>query len=529
MDLLDAMDREVTVVDMMAARDKRAVRQRALLDAQGVPVVCLTLNIAGPVKVTRVIVDGFDEAVRRIREQFARYGLAVRAAERVEAATGLEMLWAVDAEPPRLKRMLCQVEEADRFGRLLDIDVIARNSEKVSRQDIGLPPRRCLLCGEDAAVCARSRAHTVEALFGEAEAIFRETLDAAYADRIATLAQRALLHEAACSPKPGLVDRFGPGAHKDMDFWTFVDSASVLAPYFRDCVRVGMRETTPERVFSALRYPGMRAETAMLAVTGGVNTHKGAIFSLGILCSAVGHWRARGEKRGAVCGENGENARESDGAGPLDLDRNGDAARASGSDGGAEPKAVDGAGSSDQRDSGDAVRILGLRDDAKPKAADCAASSNPRHDGYSARNPAQPDTLCALCGAMTRDALAGEIAAIGGPVGARGEVAAGFPSVRETGLPALKERLAMGENLNDAGVYALIALMACVEDANVYRRGGADAARRVREAAEGLLAGFSLDRVRAFADQLAGEGLSPGGCADLLAVTYFLWFFEGAA
>lgn len=75
-----------------------------------------------------------------------------------------------------------------------------------------------------------------------------------------------------------------------MDIFTFLRSSAALWPYFARCVRTG-RETAarpaPE-TFAALRWPGKLAEGAMAAATGGVNTHKGAVFSLGLLCGALG-------------------------------------------------------------------------------------------------------------------------------------------------------------------------------------------------------------------------------------------------
>lgn len=92
------------------------------------------------------------------------------------------------------------------------------------------------------------------------------------------------------TPKPGLVDRRNSGSHTDMDSFTFMSSAAALYPYFEACAKVG-RETmdrpAPE-TFAALRPLGCEAEGEMLDATGGVNTHKGAVFSIGITCAALG-------------------------------------------------------------------------------------------------------------------------------------------------------------------------------------------------------------------------------------------------
>ena len=109
------------------------------------------------------------------------------------------------------------------------------------------------------------------------------------ADRIASYAVEALLVEAAATPKPGLVDRANNGAHGDMDFFTFQKSAAALAPYFTEFVRAGAGEgRSLHTLLSELRPIGRAAESAMYARTGGVNTHKGAIFSFGVLLGAAG-------------------------------------------------------------------------------------------------------------------------------------------------------------------------------------------------------------------------------------------------
>jgi triphosphoribosyl-dephospho-CoA synthase len=85
-------------------------------------------------------------------------------------------------------------------------------------------------------------------------------------------------------PKPGLVSHIDHGSHDDMDAGTFRASAAALEPYFQSLAEAGARGVGLGR----LRGIGIEAEAAMLAATGGINTHRGAIFGLGLLCAAVG-------------------------------------------------------------------------------------------------------------------------------------------------------------------------------------------------------------------------------------------------
>lgn len=109
-------------------------------------------------------------------------------------------------------------------------------------------------------------------------------------ETVSAMAHKAVLMEAGASPKPGLVCPDHNGAHKDMDHALFVASADSLHPYFLECAALGLAHAAepPETVFPLLREAGVRAEKAMFAVTGGVNTHKGMIFSMGLITAGAG-------------------------------------------------------------------------------------------------------------------------------------------------------------------------------------------------------------------------------------------------
>lgn len=99
--------------------------------------------------------------------------------------------------------------------------------------------------------------------------------------RAATL---ALYDELALSPKPGLVTLTDCGSHDDMDARTFMRSLLALRAYFPRIAELGAQGAP----FDALERCGIEAESRMLAATGGINTHRGAVFTLGLLCAAAG-------------------------------------------------------------------------------------------------------------------------------------------------------------------------------------------------------------------------------------------------
>ncbi len=109
-------------------------------------------------------------------------------------------------------------------------------------------------------------------------------------ERVGICCEQALLFEVSVSPKPGLVDRVGNGAHTDMDFYTFIDSITAISPYFKGFAEIGRGLSRIDAsTLDMLKPLGIECEEAMFTATMGVNTHKGAIFSLGILAAAAGY------------------------------------------------------------------------------------------------------------------------------------------------------------------------------------------------------------------------------------------------
>lgn len=162
----------------------------------------------------------------------------------------------------------------------------------------------------------------------------------ALAHHLGRLAVAALHAELRCAPKPGLVTPFDNGSHADMDATTFLRSLFALRGYFVAIAQAGI-DNAP---FEQLRQLGIAAEVAMLRATGGINTHRGAIFSLGVLTAQAA--RLRAVHGHAPTGEAVCNAvqvwRDALCAAPLDPRSNGQRARARFQIGGVREQAADG-------------------------------------------------------------------------------------------------------------------------------------------------------------------------------------------
>ena len=269
-----------TLLEILEAREQRVFRQQELLREYGLPLISFTLNIPGPDKNGSLVRKGFQLGMRLLERNLGPW---IRYRESRLTAAGWEAFLSVDMAPEELKGITARIEDRIPGGRVFDMDLLTP-AGKLGRAELCLPERKCLLCENAATVCGRSRAHGLDALRTETLRLLREGIT----EEIARLAVQSLLCEVYATPKPGLVDQNGSGSHRDMDLFTFLSSAAALWDCFRQCAAIGLAGGTPETVFAALRKAGLEGEKRMLRATGGVNTHKGAIFTLGLLCGAAG-------------------------------------------------------------------------------------------------------------------------------------------------------------------------------------------------------------------------------------------------
>lgn len=461
------MSRKASLNEILDDRERRAERQRELITLYGTPLVSFTMNIPGAEKDSPMIRAGFAEGLRRLHPV-----LSVRYEEERYGVTGPETLLCVDMDPGELKRITVKLEEADALGRLFDMDVIRTDGTSVSRTELGLPMRKCLLCGEPAKMCRRAGRHTTDELNAAAKAILRDALPDAEAfednisEELADLACAALRAELDATPKPGLVDRYNNGSHEDMNYSTFCRSIEALRPYFLSAARLGAGSAgegdfVPEsEVFEELRKLGKTAEREMFAATGGVNTHKGAIFAMGL----------------AVCAA----ARVLTACGP----------------GMRFPRTDD-------------RRPVSLTDEI---AGECARLTK----GLCARDfdSVTPENA---------ETAGKKLYARFGITGARGQAEGGFPAVREAGLPYYRKALSGGAGKNDAACGALLAIMCHTADTNLIKRGGMEKAEQVAARIRSMPDRVPTEKELLLLDcDFIREHLSPGGSADLLALTIFL-------
>lgn len=306
------------VLAVLRRREERRDAQVALLRAHGAPVLSVTIVTPGPVKDDAIARSACAAAEAAVLGACRERGWAVSGWRRAGGGPGPEFQVAVTAPAGELKTAMVALEEASGWGRLWDLDVVSGpgpDGEPIGwgRATLGLPSRRCLVCDADAAGCGRSRRHhpllvdaARAALAAHASGAAEHRPDAPHysaadlgsggtagagaggvrgrAAWASGLAVGALLAEARLTPKPGLVDAATTGAHDDMDLALLERSAEALRPWLAACWQVGYARGE----VSGLVALGIAGEAAMRAATGGVNTHKGALFALGLLLAGLG-------------------------------------------------------------------------------------------------------------------------------------------------------------------------------------------------------------------------------------------------
>lgn len=282
------------------------------------------------------------------------------------------------------------------------------------------------------------------------------------ANHIAALAQRAILYEVSTTPKPGLVDRDNSGSHKDMDFFTFMASSSVLYRGFFQCALEGLcfDDSDNTELLSKIRVHGIQCEKAMFAATNGVNTHKGIIFSVGILSAVIGNiYKKYGFKNYSM-----EVVFE-------------------------EVKKV--------------TKDLTLRDFKNISNIKTLTHGERLYKEY-------------------------------GYKGIRGEIESGFITVQKGALQVIRNWAINKQfSMNDLFLEIIINLMAEGEDTNVIIRGGIDSLLRVKSISREFLEAGGMKQFQAkeklenINEYFIKKNLSPGGAADLLAVSIFLGMIEG--
>lgn len=146
----------VSIPELLVSRDERQARQHVWLKRHPVPLVSFTVVAHGPIKDCEVTRRIFNHGVTALRALAAKQGWQIQEQAALVSASGPEGMLSIAAPARDLKLATIELE-LSHPPAVMDIDVLTPEGEILSRRDYSLPPRRCLLCEQSAAVCARGK------------------------------------------------------------------------------------------------------------------------------------------------------------------------------------------------------------------------------------------------------------------------------------------------------------------------------------------------------------------------------------
>ena len=288
--------------------------------------------------------------------------------------------------------------------------------------------------------------------------IVTQNLNKVYSKIPTYLSQRAIksmLVEVSCTPKPGCVDRNNDGAHKDMNFDTFLGSISAIAPYFLKIAEASKNVDDLQELFTKVRNIGLEAENDMFVFTGGINTHKGQIFALTLLVSASSYIL---------------------------------------------------------HNESEAIEMSRLTEVIKEMTTDILTSE-----------------LALIKLKNKEQRTKGEEVYVRYRIpGARGMALKGYAEVYDKGVTFLRNLIITGVPMRKALVNTFLNLLVNLQDTNILSRHSLPTLESVQSVAKQALnfGGILTKKGRTFIDDMdkffINKNISPGGTADMLAITYFL-------
>ena len=452
----------VSLEEILNARENRVKIQQKMLQKAPTCLLSFTLNIPGPVKVFPYTKWAYEVGSSIISKGVSLLNGDVLEQFEAKNETGWEGFFALNLPPEEIKTYLLEQEEHHPLGRLFDFDVLRTDGSKLSRQELGFPERTCLLCGNPAFLCGRSRTHSAQELLAKEIELMENFFISRLSNHIGLLMQKALFYEVNTSLKPGLVDRLHNGSHKDMGLSTFINSAYSLSDYFCQCVKEGLSCDCSKKdlplLFQKLRSIGKQAEKTMLFATQGINTHKGIIFSGGILCGAIGYYI-----------------------------------------------------STNSRD-------ISSKNFLSSLSEICRYMLPALLNDYL--------TLTQNTAKTNGEKLYLEYKI----TGIRGEAKEGFPHLFNTGFPLFQAVLKEDFTLWQAGLITLLHYIAYTEDTNLIIRSDYQLACKIQKDLQKFLNHATYEEQLSILPKLddffVSQNISPGGSADMLALTYFLYFIQ---
>ncbi|MGL4687472.1 MAG: triphosphoribosyl-dephospho-CoA synthase CitG [Fusobacteriaceae bacterium] len=442
------------IEDFLLDRELRVEKQLNLLNKYNIPLLVVRANYPGKAKSeypSKKIVDIITSEVKNILDEKIMFY------EKHISLEGSISSFVCDLPLLELKRIAVEIEEKHDLGRFVDIDVYDRDGNSISRTILNYKKRKCYICTEDAVICTREMKHEEKELKSYIyksyeKYLLKEIKRIDISEKIGDMALKACIYEVSCNPSFGLVSPMTKGAHKDMDYFNFLESSFAIKKWFSKMAYIGYSYLSLDKIFKQIRKLGIEAEKDMFKVTKGVNTHKGMIFLLGITLASTA--KTLYEKKEF------EN-----------------------------------------------IEIV-IKNMCKDILNDF-------------------DNLTCKIKNKIKLTNGEKLYLEHGFLGVRGVAKSGLNIVFKNSLPILEKELKKEKELNRAMTKTLLCLMSLVEDSTIVSRKGIDYLFKVQKEAKELLdSDCSLVKCLKLEEKYSKDGVSPGGSADLLGITLFLYFIK---
>lgn len=168
---------EKFVMEILKSREERRDKQLDLIGKYKASLISFTLNSPGIVKDNEMYRSIHKVGMKAIRALLKEEGIKILHEEARNKSTGSEGFIVVEGDPRRIKEKLIELEMNHPLGRIFDIDVFDKEHRQISRSELKVDPRRCLICNQPARICIRERNHTMEELYAKIESLWKEFID----------------------------------------------------------------------------------------------------------------------------------------------------------------------------------------------------------------------------------------------------------------------------------------------------------------------------------------------------------------
>lgn len=172
----EEFDEELALA-ILDSREEKTRKQGELLSIYRTTLISYGVNSPGIYKNTQLYNDIFSVGYEKILDILRKNDIVIDYARESREETGPEGYLAVDADASLVKKLMCEIENEHRLGRILDIDVFDKDFNQLSRTELGLEKRKCMICEHEARSCIRTRRHSYQELLEKIEEDWKDYLD----------------------------------------------------------------------------------------------------------------------------------------------------------------------------------------------------------------------------------------------------------------------------------------------------------------------------------------------------------------